>query len=267
MLTSLACFRRLARCARALSRSIFLVMSIDATQLDTLGPGLHCFEGQVSLDALGLVVFPVRSTVVELDGGGVLVIAPVGADEAVLKAVTALGPVRYVVSPNLFHHLYLNRWASRFPEAEVLVPPGLHKKRPRLPASFNCWDEGLPPEVGASVESLSISGIPRLNEIVFFHRRSSTLILTDLAFNIRAPRGLLTNIVLRAVGGYERCATSKLIKMVTQDKDALARSAKPIFDWPFERIVLGHGKIIDVDARNTLAEALSWVLGDTAGPG
>ena len=45
-----------------------------------------------------------------------------------------------------------------------------------------------------------IDGAPAVAEHALFHRPTRTLVLTDLVFNVRAPRGIAANVVLWLVG-------------------------------------------------------------------
>jgi hypothetical protein len=36
-----------------------------------------------------------------------------------------VGPVKFIVSPNKIHHLFLGEWSEKYPDAVVYLPPGL----------------------------------------------------------------------------------------------------------------------------------------------
>src|SRR3954468_14616949 len=77
-----------------------------------------------------------RMTVVRLDGGGLFVHSPVALDDALRRAVDALGEVRAVVAPSIFHHLHVGGWMRAYPKALFGACPGLEWKRPDL--AFSC---------------------------------------------------------------------------------------------------------------------------------
>jgi hypothetical protein len=60
-----------------------------------------------------------RMTVVRLAEGGLFVHSPVPLDDATRAAVDALGEVRAVVAPSLFHHLSIGEWKAAYPRAVV----------------------------------------------------------------------------------------------------------------------------------------------------
>ena len=121
----------------------------------------------------------------------------------------------------------------------------------------------VPAEWSASFQLQQIQGMPKVNEFVFLHKPSGTLILTDLIFNIKNARGILTQIMLWCAGARGKLAQSRLLKyFFTKDRDAAGRSIEPILDWYFERIIMAHGEIINDDGTK-LRNTLSWMLGKT----
>src|SRR5215471_5708530 len=63
-----------------------------------------------------------RTTVVRLDDGGLLLHTPAPPSAALAEQLRALGPVRWLVVPNCFHHLGTPAAAAQFPEAQVVGP-------------------------------------------------------------------------------------------------------------------------------------------------
>ena len=61
-----------------------------------------------------------RATIVRLEDGGLWVHSPVNLTDELKDAVAALGPVRWLVSPCLLHHLYIGEWKAAFPNALIL---------------------------------------------------------------------------------------------------------------------------------------------------
>src|SRR4030095_15959704 len=74
----------------------------------------------------------VRMTVIRLQEWGLFVHSPVPLDVLLKKEIDSLGPVRFIVGPNLFHHLSLRPWSQSYPEAKLLGAPGLLQKRKNL---------------------------------------------------------------------------------------------------------------------------------------
>lgn len=71
--------------------------------------------------------------------------------------------------------------------------------------------------------ALQMKGAEGFQELAFFHKPSSTLILADLAFNFddrfkhTEDPGMLFNLYLSLSGGNRRCCISKPLKHVIKD--------------------------------------------------
>lgn len=122
-------------------------------------------------------------TVVRLDDS-LWLHSPVPFDQSIRDQLDSLGPVRFIVAPNRFHHLYVAASAKAFAAARVYCAPGLDRKRKDL--RFDAvLDDAAPPEWAGQIDQLIFRAFPPLNEVIFFHRASRTLVMTDLLFNIR----------------------------------------------------------------------------------
>src|SRR3712207_2021830 len=99
---------------------------------------------EVHVLTVGFLAAPVdlgsRMTVIRLLVGGVWVHSPVRFSPATRAAVDALRPVRFLVAPNVMHHLALQDWAAASPEAKVAAPAGLRRKRPDLRIDLELGD-------------------------------------------------------------------------------------------------------------------------------
>ena len=78
------------------------------------------------------IPYPTRMTVVRLADGSFWIHSPIQLDSDLVEQLQARGPVRYLISPNKLHHLFMGEWAERWPEARMYASPGLAKKRKDL---------------------------------------------------------------------------------------------------------------------------------------
>ena len=211
-----------------------------------------------SLRFLGLEV-GARMTVVRLPGPKLLLHSPIAAAVELVREVEALGPVAYLVAPNRFHHLFVGEWQQACPEASVYVAPGLDTKRPDLEIAGVLTDE---PETGwaETVDQILMGGFPLANEVVFFHRPSTTLIATDLAFNVGSSSPPLTRLAFRLGGAYGRLSPTLLERLFVRDRPAFRRSLERILEWPFDRVVVAHGEVSERGGREELVRGYRWVL-------
>jgi hypothetical protein len=203
--------------------------------------------------------FPARMSVLPLGAGQLALVSPIPIADALAAAIAELGRVEFLIAPNLLHHLYLEAAMRRYPEARVLAPSGLRRKRPNL-RIHAALDHVVPPELTAAVDVVPVEGAPGLDEFAFFHRATRTLILTDLVFNIRRPRGLMAHLVLFLGGCHRRLASSRVLRLVIDDRAAARASVERLLALPFETLVVAHGDIIEQGARSQLEQALAWLL-------
>ena len=199
-------------------------------------------------------------TVVRLPGPRLLLHSPVAAGAELVREVQALGPVAYLVAPNRFHHLFVGEWQQACPEASVYVAPGLERKRPDLRGAATLTNEPEPDWAG-TIDQVLVSGLPLANEVVFFHRPSATLVASDLAFNVGSSSPPLTRLAFRLGGAYGHLSPTLLDRLFVRDRSAFGRSLARILDWPFERVVVAHGRVSESGGREELARGYSWVLG------
>ncbi|MCX8072295.1 MAG: DUF4336 domain-containing protein [Candidatus Binatia bacterium] len=202
-----------------------------------------------------------RMTVIRLPSGGLFVHSPVLPDENTRAALVALAPVTAVVAPNKTHHFFIRRFREAFPSAEYWAAPGLRQKRADLQFDGVLTDN--PPTTWAEdLDQIHIRGVPTLEEIVFYHRRSRTLILTDLAFNFRrnSAQDWRARIFLRLTGVDGRLGPHRLVRALVRDHEAFTASLRRMFDWDFETVVVSHGDVLHTGGKAALERAFArWL--------
>lgn len=228
----------------------------NAPNLERLADGLWTAAGILPLP--GGVRMPVRMTVVRLADGGLWVHSPLQPDDALVAAVTAEGPVRHLVAPNLLHHLKIGRWSRLFPEAAVHGAPGLDRKRKDVRWSSLLSDE-VPAAWGDTLDQVHVGGSPKIAETVFFHRASRSLIVADFVFNLVGVEGFMTRLLFRMTGVEGRLAQSRLWRLYARDRRRAAASLERILAWPIDRLVPAHGAVIEHGASAPLAAATKWM--------
>lgn len=203
--------------------------------------------------------FGARMTVARLPSGGLFLHSPIRASETLVSAVRELGEVRYLIAPNLLHHLFVRDWVVLTPSAELHVAPGLGEKRADLSPTAILGEK--PDEGWAdAIDQVVIGGWPFASEVAFFHRSSSTLILTDMAFNFGSNSPPLTRLFGRIAGCYESLGPTLLEKLTVRDRIAFRHSLERILAWPFERVIVSHGNVAEKGARAQLERNYAWVL-------
>jgi hypothetical protein len=144
--------------------------------------------------------------------------------------------------------------------AEQEPPPfflaGLDAKRPDL-AGFPQVPHDAP--WSAELQGFFIDGLPILNETVWFHPATGTLVVTDLLFCFSPATRGLTAFVATLLGVNGKLGMSRTMKLATRDKRALARSVAPLLALPVRRAIVAHDQIVDAEPSAQLARAFAWL--------
>jgi hypothetical protein len=202
----------------------------------------------------GIVTLGIRMTVIRLQSGGLLLHSPVEWSEELEQAISILGPVRFIVAPNLYHHLFVGDWMDRFPDAVALAAPGLQEKRSELRFDGTLTND-FTPDWGSDLRHECLGGAPKWNEVLLYHLPSQTLVVTDLFFYLDKATGLL------ALYGWLSGCRSKpkptlAAKMLIKNKHAFSESIHRVLDWKPERLVLAHGSCVPREAGAMIAKGL-----------
>jgi hypothetical protein len=205
---------------------------------------------------MGVLEVGGRMTVVRLPDGGLWVHSPVRFSPEVRAAVDALGPVRFLVAPNLMHHLAVQDWAAAYPDAKVAAPASLRRKRPDLRIDVELGDEADAGWAGV-IDQIFVRGMPMLDEVLFFHRPSRTVLVTDLAFNFQRTDSWLLRAYLRLSGAWQRLKPTLTVRALIRDKRAVRVASARMLAWDAQRVVVCHGDVVERGGREALADGFS----------
>lgn len=185
------------------------------------------------------LAFNSRMTIIRLENGKLWVHSPIKKTEKLLAEIRALGDIQYLIAPNLLHHLFIGDWKSDFPKAELLAPKGLSKKRPDLDITnelnkFENVDE---------VDMCQVLGMPLVNEYLFFHHKSQTLIVTDLCFYQKEATGL-TAFYFWLNNVKNQMNSPKLVLWAIKDKAELQKSLERTRNYNIRQISMCHNFVL-----------------------
>ncbi|MDX2166046.1 MAG: DUF4336 domain-containing protein [Deltaproteobacteria bacterium] len=200
-----------------------------------------------------------RMTVVRLRDGSLFLHSPVALDEALRAALLRVGVPRYAVAPNRFHHLFVGDYRRAFSTVRLFAAPGLAEKRTDL--QFDAVLSAVPPpDWAGQLDQEFFAGLPIMNEVVFAHRASRTLITADLAFNFGPAAPFATRLAFRLVGAYGRFGPSRVEKLLVRDRAAARAALQRILTWDFDRVVVTHGAVLESGGREALRAGYAWLL-------
>ena len=191
-----------------------------------------------------------RMTLLELSTG-TLVHAPLQYNDALRAEV---GVPRWVVAPNKLHHLYIGPWIEA--GAEAWAAPGLAEKRQDLTFTGTLGHDS--PPFGDELAVIPLTCFPFTNEVLFLHRPSRTLIVTDLVFHFTSDAPMLTRAAMFCLCGYPGCRTT-LLERAGFHRETARRELAPLLALDFDRPIMAHGEVIETGGKEALVEALSWL--------
>jgi hypothetical protein len=199
-----------------------------------------------------------RMTVARLPSGGLVLHSPVAIDAEARAAVDRLGTVACIVAPSKVHNLFVPGWVSAYPEARLFGAPGLREKRKDL-GFHGELDDRAPADFEGVFEVRLVRGAPLMNEVLFFHRPSKSLLVTDVAFNISASSAAWTRRYLKMMGAYGGFLQSRMVKLCVRDRRAVRESIDEALRWDFERVVVTHGDVLEAEAKPAFESVFSWL--------
>lgn len=223
--------------------------------LTPVAPGLWAVNAPLSVLGMSLGH---RMTVVHLPDNTLWLHSPIAYSEALVGELAQLGQLAHIVAPNCLHDTYLSGWLAACPHVRFHAAPGFSQHRPDLKFGSFIGDTPLPAWDGILDQHL-MRGAPRVNEVVFLHRASRTLILTDLCFNLGPQMPLLSRVLLTLNGCYCQFAPSRLLRSTIKDRAAFRASLTHILQWDFDRIIMSHGETIENGGRQMLHEAFAFL--------
>ena len=196
--------------------------------------------------------FTTRMTVVRLGNGDLFLHSPIAYDQALAAELRRMGRIRHLVSPNQWHYAHVGEWQRAFPEALAWGSPAAERraKARRIDVHFTRFlDAEGPDEWSGEIEQLLMPG-GFFKEVIFFHRASKTLILTDTVMNLDPGRTDPPWSTLARLSGMTAPTGGIFfglrVPLLLQRKKAAAAFAA-IRSWRPQRIVLAHGAIVERD--------------------
>ena len=200
-----------------------------------------------------------RTTVVRLPGDALWVHSPCTPTDDVCAALDALGEVRWIVVPNRFHHLQAPATAARYPNALVVGPKSAQSRNSHLSLTVGADD---PAYLRSTPELVPIQlrGVPFLDESVFFHAASGSLIAADLLMSACAHDHWTWRIAARIWGRYGKVGTPPDVRLLTRASTAAAESIAQMRALPLERILVAHADPIVDRPVQQLAQAWAFAV-------
>ena len=235
--------------------------------LKPVGDAIWIADGPiVHFHYLGVYLpFTTRMTLARLQDGALWVHSPIALTPGLRQEIDSLGPVRHLIAPNSFHYAFINAWRAAYPGALGYGAPrvwerardngvALHLDRTRGAAADPAW--------AAEIDQLVVSG-PVMNQAVFLHRPSRTLILTDLIENFEPHRvrNPAYRLLIRLAGAMDPDGKAPKDMQFTfrSRRDELRAAVRTMISWKPQRVLFAHGRWYDRNGVMELERAFRWL--------
>ncbi|PIE85140.1 hypothetical protein CSA08_03545 [Candidatus Gracilibacteria bacterium] len=205
--------------------------------------------------------FTTRMTIVMLSNGDLWVHSPIRLTPDLKSQVDSLGKVKYLISPNPLHHLFLKEWQKAYPDSLMYGTKQVIKKRDDL-----CFDGTLDEMSNTpweeDINQLLFTGSFAMQECIFFHKKTNVLIVTDLIENF-SPEALpfFKRQIAKFAGVLApngKMPIDWCLSFYFRKKEARKHIEK-ILSWKPKKIILSHGEIIQENAETFLRRSFKWV--------
>ena len=209
--------------------------------------------------------FPTRMSIIRI-GRELFIHSPTPLTDGLKAEIAAIGEPAWIIGPNRIHYWWIPEWCDAYTAAVAYLAPRImdqaggrldrvsHRCRPLDHRSGYPWD-GI-------IETLPVHG-SYMSEIVFFHRTSRTLVLTDMIENFEPQKLGIFSRVLTWLGGAQH-PDGKMprdLRLTYRARMAELRAAlDTMIGWDPARIILAHGRWYERDGANELRRAFRWLL-------
>ena len=204
---------------------------------------------------LGFLSLNLRMTIIKLKSGGLFVHSPIPLNQNLKEEINSIGNVEIIASPNLLHHLFIGDWQEAYPEAKLFAPKGLNKKRKDLRIDFELGTE-FDEKFSEEILRFELAGMPKVNESLFYHIESKTLIATDFCFYLPEALGF-TSLYASMMGFKNTVKCPLLFRAGISDKSAFKNSLSALSTLEIDHLSMCHDQIISQDAQKELKAVLA----------
>ena len=147
-----------------------------------------------------------------------------------------------------------------YPAAQVWASPDFSARHPDIAVDATLTNDADPYWRG-DMDHCVIEGHAILDEVAFLHKRSKTLIMTDL---IQKHDAAGETWLWRGVKGMAGILGNDGgvpvdIRLSVRDKAAMQRSVETVLGWDFDNLIIAHGHCRQGGAKDDMRRAFRWI--------
>jgi hypothetical protein len=187
-------------------------------------------------------------------------------DQLAEEVEKVVGPVKYVVSPNKIHWLFMKQWQQHFPHSKLYASPGL-QNRTQVAKDLVFTDSltsEAPAEWASEIDQVVFEG-GVMDEVWFFHKASKTVLVCDM---IQRQTGEIYSgwqrWIMKADGmSGPFGSTPKEWRFAFWAYGLLPKTRKTLNkvlnEWQPEKMIIAHGMNAEQGAAHVIKDCLPWI--------
>lgn len=229
-------------------------------ELQVFGKDIWIVDGPNVRDMF--LTFTTRMTIVKLFDGSLWINSPVPVSFDMLKQITTLGSVKYLLSATPRHVWRLDGWHTLFPEAQLWAT----QKSPFTLMKGHFSFTGILGEEpykdwANDFDQLVFKGSPLIKEVFFYHKASNTVIMDDLIqiHSIIKGKAFLNSFIKLEGVASPYGGVSLDLRLSFTNRNKARQSLKKLLSWDFDKLILAHGVCIERDAKSFVEKAFHWL--------
>ncbi len=204
-----------------------------------------------------------RAIVIRLKDNNLFIISPIRLTDDIRTDIDALGTLKYIVSPNNIHHLHMGDWSQAYPDARLYASPRLDSKRKDLTFYKTLSTNESEAEWSEQIDQCIFGSGGFVDEIVFFHRESRTIIFTDMIMDfdpeVFSP---FSRVTTRLNQMYKHTPFGMQLVHIF-NRASVRNSLNTVRGWQAERLIVAHSPWLCVEGKkevaNFLDSAFDWL--------
>lgn len=236
-------------------------VSSPYTTIQEFGKNIWIVDGPKVRD-MG-ILFTTRMVIVKLQDSSLWIDSPVPVSFETLRDISHLGTIQYMIAATPRHVWRLESWHTLFPRAQLWVTEAtpFTLKKGDLPYAGILRDT---PEQGWAndLDQMLFMGSSLMKEVLFFHKSSRTVMLDDLIqIHVLEKSQPFRNALLKLGGVTSPDGGVSLdIRLAFTNRKLARQSLEKLLSWDFDKLIIGHGRCIEKDAKAFVTKAFSWLV-------
>ena len=203
--------------------------------------------------------FPTRMTLIRLHDGSLFIHSPTRLAPSLRVEIENLGAPSCLIGPNRLHYWWLPQWHEAFPDATIYMAPRIREQagnRIDFDGATLDHENGYPWD--GEITTLPVPG-SYMTEIIFFHRPSRTLVLTDFIENFEPAKlkSVFTRLLTKLGGAQGQMPRDMRLNY---DRKVLRHAVETMIGWGPKAVIVAHGRWYGKSGAEELRRSFRWLL-------